>query len=66
MSFEDQVQQLTSININEIETHYYAAIETAHAQNVDPLVNYVHSRITRLQQVINQNHIAVMQTNTAA
>ena len=30
MSFEDQVRQLTLININEIETHYYAAIETAH------------------------------------
>ena len=30
MSFEDQVRQLTSININEIETHYYAAIETTH------------------------------------
>ena len=30
MSFEDQVQQLTSANINEIEIHYYAAIETEH------------------------------------
>jgi len=30
MSFEDQVQRLTSANINEIETHYYAAIETDH------------------------------------
>jgi len=30
MSFEDQVQQLTSANVNEIETHYYAAIETEH------------------------------------
>jgi hypothetical protein len=30
IAFEDQVRQLTSININEIETHYYAAIEAAH------------------------------------
>ncbi len=30
MSFEDQVKQLTSSHINEIETHYYAAIETEH------------------------------------
>lgn len=30
MSFEDQVQQLTANSINEIETHYYAAIETEH------------------------------------
>ena len=30
MSFEDQVQELTTVNINEIETHYYAAIETEH------------------------------------
>jgi hypothetical protein len=30
MTFEDQIQQLTSANINEIEAHYYAAIETEH------------------------------------
>ncbi len=30
MSFEEQVSQLTINNINEIETHYYAAIETEH------------------------------------
>lgn len=30
MSFEDQVKNLTSANINEIETHYYAALETEH------------------------------------
>ena len=30
MSFEEQVGQLTTHNINEIETHYYAAIETEH------------------------------------
>jgi hypothetical protein len=30
MSFEEQVEQLTVDNINEIETHYYAALETDH------------------------------------
>jgi hypothetical protein len=30
MSFEEQVKKLTSDNINEIETHYYAALETEH------------------------------------
>ena len=30
MSFEEQVKQLTVDNINEIEAHYYAALETEH------------------------------------
>jgi hypothetical protein len=30
MSFEEQVEQLRVDNINEIETHYYAALETDH------------------------------------
>jgi hypothetical protein len=30
MSFEEQVKKLTADNINEIETHYYAALETEH------------------------------------
>lgn len=30
MSFQEQVGQLTIDNINEIETHYYAALETEH------------------------------------
>lgn len=30
MSFEEQVKKLTVDNINEIETHYYAALETEH------------------------------------
>jgi hypothetical protein len=30
MSFEEQVSQLSADNINEIEIHYYAAIETEH------------------------------------
>ena len=30
MSFSEQVQELSSDNINEIETHYYAALETEH------------------------------------
>jgi hypothetical protein len=30
MSFEEQVKKLTADNINEIETHYYAALETDH------------------------------------
>ncbi len=30
MSFSDQVKGLTLANINEIEVHYYAALETEH------------------------------------
>lgn len=30
MSFEEQVKKLAAENINEIETHYYAALETDH------------------------------------
>jgi hypothetical protein len=30
MSFEEQVKNLTVDNINEIEIHYYAALETEH------------------------------------
>lgn len=30
MSFEAQVEKLAAENINEIETHYYAALETDH------------------------------------
>jgi hypothetical protein len=30
MSLEEQVKQLTANNVNEIETHYYAALETEH------------------------------------
>jgi hypothetical protein len=30
MSFEEQVKELTVDSINEIEIHYYAALETEH------------------------------------
>jgi hypothetical protein len=30
MNFEDRVRRLTTLNINEIEVHYYDALETEH------------------------------------
>jgi hypothetical protein len=30
MSFDEQVKKLTTDNVNEIEIHYYAALETEH------------------------------------
>lgn len=30
MNFEDRVRRLTTSNINEIEVHYYDALETEH------------------------------------
>lgn len=30
MSFEEEIKKLTLDNINEIEVHYYAALETDH------------------------------------
>ena len=33
MTFEEQVKQLTADNVNEIEAHYYAALETEHGSD---------------------------------
>ena len=54
MSFEQQVKKLTADNINEIETHYYAALETDHGSGEHWILMTVLDKYGRSYRILGE------------